>query len=421
MKKFLLAACLLLASSALAQTAVQCLVQSVWVPCSTAPQPAFAQAAISNKSTGSVASLTAVFGSNTTKGNSIIVVGGIGNGTAPTISDTGTNTFKQAVISPNSTTFETFIYYATNIVGGADTVTVTNNGATASIAVTVYEVSGLISVGAFQSLDQTAAAFSATSPTSPGIQITPIVPNEFVFVGYGLGTAAQTITLVGNYTNDSGQQNPTTPAGLFSFVSSSIYKSEAVQSQPSATATTEPWAVAAASFKTVSVPVQGSVSVIPPYYQSSYSASATQAQASAGDVFVLPGNATNTVYITRVILSCEQTTAGLVTLQILKRSTADTSGTSSNITVVPDDSKYSAGVSVPKAYSVVPTTGTLIGALDSNYLGCMATGTAASNDIYVMDRRSKPIPLHGTAEQLVVSVPAATGGTYAVKLEWYEQ
>jgi len=143
--------------------------------------------------------------------------------------------------------------------------------------------------------------------------------------------------------------------------------------------------------------------------------------ASATDIAVLPGNATNTVLVTRVIVSCTQTTAGIITIQLIKRSVADTSGTSSNMTVVPDDSGYSAGSSVPKIYTANPTTGTAVGNLDTALIGCMASGTATPNDIYIF-RPLKPIILRGTAQQLAVNLNGATvtGGSFDVTFEYEE-
>jgi len=68
------------------------------------PQPRVVQNK-SASSTGSVATLTAVFPANTSAGNSIVVVAGVGNGTAPTVTDTCGDTFKLAVQGANSTTF----------------------------------------------------------------------------------------------------------------------------------------------------------------------------------------------------------------------------------------------------------------------------------------------------------------------------
>lgn len=261
MKKLLILAFLLSASLAFGQSPTQCLVAGVWVPCSSAPQPQFAQAALSNASSGSVASLAKAYGSNLTKGNTAVVVFANGNNNNPAapITDTLSLTWFKAVQVNNSTAFETEIWYAPITTGGADTITVTPGGSNASIAMTIYEVSGLVYPAAGssptgpQALDQITSG-TVTSGTSPALTLQPVLPNEYVFVGFGLGTAAQTITVASPYNNDSGQQNPTTPAGLFSFVSASLYKSGFEPTSPSATATSEPWAVAVATFRSIANP-----------------------------------------------------------------------------------------------------------------------------------------------------------------------
>jgi hypothetical protein len=164
------------------------------------------------------------------------------------------------------------------------------------------------------------------------------------------------------------------------------------------------------------------VKAYPDTTTASYHASANVASAtSATDIAVMPGNATNTVLLTRVVVSCTQTTAGIITLQLIKRSTADTSGTSANMTAVADDSNYSAAVSVPKTYTANPTAGTAVGNLDTVLVGCMATGTTSPNDIYIF-RPQKPIILRGTAQQVCVNLngTTVTGGSFDVTFEWEE-
>lgn len=154
----------------------------------------------------------------------------------------------------------------------------------------------------------------------------------------------------------------------------------------------------------------------------SYHASANVSPASsATDIAVLPGNATNTVLLYRIQVTCTQTTAGIVTLQLIKRSAADSSGTHSNMTVVPDDANYSAGVSVPLTYTANPTTGAAVGNVDTVVFGCMATGTTSPNDIYIF-KPAKPIVLRGTAQQLAVNLNAATisGGSFDVTFDYAE-
>lgn len=162
--------------------------------------------------------------------------------------------------------------------------------------------------------------------------------------------------------------------------------------------------------------------VYPDTTTTSYHASTNVASASsATDIAVLPGNATNTVLVYRVQVTCTQTIAGIITLQLIKRSAADTSGTSSAMTVVPDDSNYASGVSAPLKYTANPTTGTAVGNLDAALFGCMATGTTSPNDIYIF-KPAKPIVLRGTAQQLAVNLNGTTvsGGSFDVTFDYAE-
>lgn len=165
------------------------------------------------------------------------------------------------------------------------------------------------------------------------------------------------------------------------------------------------------------------VAQLPAMRPASYSASTTTtAAASPTDVAGLPGNATNTVLVTKVVVSCTQTTAGVITMNLIKRSAADTSGTSSNTTVVPDDSNYSAASSTPLTYTANPTTGTAVGNVDTIQFGAMATGTASPNDIYIGNFQQKPIVLRGTAQVLYVNFggTAHAGLACSTTFRWIE-
>lgn len=162
---------------------------------------------------------------------------------------------------------------------------------------------------------------------------------------------------------------------------------------------------------------------LPAIRPASFAASATvTSAASATDIAVMPGNASNTALLTRIRVSCTQTTAGIVTLNIIKRSAADTAGTSAAMTVVQDDSNTSAGVSAPLTYTANPTTGTTVGNVDTVKVGCMATGTTSPNDIYILNRQQKPLVLRGTAQQIAVNLggTTVTGGSFAITFEWIE-
>lgn len=252
---------------------------------------------VANKSSGSVASLAKAFTNNNTAGNSIVVCCGVGNGTAPTISDTNGNTYTQIGQVPNGTAFNVAIFLGTGatlgtgIAAGANTVTVNNGGSTASIAMEIYEVFGVLAIPSAQP-DQKITN-TGTSGTASTSAIAASFPNELAFAAVGVGTAAQTITPGSGWNNDSGQQNPTTPAGLFSFVSMSQFLGSQSPVTPSATFTSEPWAIVVATFKTVVVPIAGTVETVtstsggstPFHALSAASNNATNVKPSPGQIY----------------------------------------------------------------------------------------------------------------------------------------
>lgn len=203
-------------------------------------------------STGSVASIQIAYGSNVSLGTTLLVVCGVGNGSTPTITDTQGNTWildKLQAVTGNA--FCAAIFRATSKAAGANTVTITNGGANASIAGEVYEVSGLLTLVNY-AVDQTLGATATSAAVSAGTSIAPQYTNEFLVAGIGVGTAAQTVTVTAgfpNWSNDSGQLNPVTPAGLFSFVSASAISLSQQHAAIAATLTSEPWAVAQAFYR----------------------------------------------------------------------------------------------------------------------------------------------------------------------------
>jgi hypothetical protein len=165
------------------------------------------------------------------------------------------------------------------------------------------------------------------------------------------------------------------------------------------------------------------VAALPSMRPASYVASKKFAASSTTDNAVMPGNASNTVLLTAIKVTCTQTAAGNISVEVIKRSTADTVGTSAAMTAVPDDSNYSAAVSAPLSYTGTgPTVGTPVGDIDNAQIGCMAAATATPNDIYILNRRQKPIVLRGTAQQVAVNTgnAAISGGNLTVTFEWIE-
>lgn len=145
--------------------------------------------------------------------------------------------------------------------------------------------------------------------------------------------------------------------------------------------------------------------------------------AAATDIFIIPGNATNTVYVTRVTVSGIQTTAGLVDVLLIKRSAANT-GTSAAATSVPLDASDAAAVSLPISYTANPTPGAAVGTIDRAYVnaGPLATGVVQTVKDFNFGAYGKPVVLSGVAQGLAVNLNGATvtGGIFTVVVEWLE-
>lgn len=148
----------------------------------------------------------------------------------------------------------------------------------------------------------------------------------------------------------------------------------------------------------------------------------TASAASATDIAILPGNATNTVYVTKVIISGIQTTAGSVLVQLIKRSTANSGGTSAAMTAVPHESTDTA-VSAPLTYNTTnPTTGTIVGNVRTIYLSLGSTTVASGNVVWEFADKGKHIILSGVAQGLAVNLNGVTvtGGSFSITFEWIE-
>lgn len=103
--------------------------------------------------------------------------------------------------------------------------------------------------------------------------------------------------------------------------------------------------------------------------------------ATPQDVFSITGSATKIVKITRMFLSSVQTTAGINGWQIVKRSTANTGGTSAAVTALRADANDAAQTATVLQYTANPTAGTLIGNVWSSLINSLLTAPRTSGTI----------------------------------------
>jgi hypothetical protein len=160
--------------------------------------------------------------------------------------------------------------------------------------------------------------------------------------------------------------------------------------------------------------------------KTSYSAAITGlvAASTATDIFTITGSASKIVRITRVEISGTQTTGGIVPIILIRRSTANTAGTSTAPAKVTHDTTNPTATATVLAYTANPTVGTLVGPIRS--LRAFVSGTTVANNIIVEDfgiRPSQAIVLRGTAEVLAVNLNSTTvtGSLFNISIEWTEE
>ena len=163
--------------------------------------------------------------------------------------------------------------------------------------------------------------------------------------------------------------------------------------------------------------------------KATYSASTSFTIAStATDIFTIYGSATKTVRITRIALSGIQTTASTGAFQLIKRSSANTGGTTASVTAVPFDSNSTAATATVLAYTANPTgLGTSVGTL-LWFTKEIVTSAFANSDYspFVIDYANRPsqaIVLRGTSQGLAIDASGGTfsGNTIRASFEWTEE
>lgn len=150
----------------------------------------------------------------------------------------------------------------------------------------------------------------------------------------------------------------------------------------------------------------------------------TPAATAATDIFTLTGSATKTCDVTHIQISCTATAAAASDVILLKRSTADTAGTSSPVTAVPLDANSAAGTCTALAYTANPTTGSLVGSVSIDK-AAISTATGAPQAL-IDDfgiRQTQPLILRGIAQVAAVNLNGATlaGLSCDIEVEWTEQ
>lgn len=149
--------------------------------------------------------------------------------------------------------------------------------------------------------------------------------------------------------------------------------------------------------------------------------------AAATDLFTLTGASARLVKVLRWLVTVSATAAAPFDFQLVKRSTANTGGTSTTPTIVPWDTAFPAASAVARLYSANPTVGTLVGVLAA--LRGVVTPTASGDPAIVpvrfdlVDPQHGPVVLRATTDVLALNLNGQTigGGLVTSHLVWTEE
>lgn len=140
--------------------------------------------------------------------------------------------------------------------------------------------------------------------------------------------------------------------------------------------------------------------------------------ATPTDVAIINGSASKKVRVTRIEIDalCTAATASALEVQLIKRSTANSGGTSTGSpTGIPHDSGDPAATSTVLCYTANPTPGTSVGIVrDGKIVPVLSPYTATDfpqHDRLVWDFGNGPkkgLVLNGTAEGLAINLAGAT-------------
>ena len=144
--------------------------------------------------------------------------------------------------------------------------------------------------------------------------------------------------------------------------------------------------------------------------------------ASATDIFTIVGVASKTIMITKIIFSATQTIGSTFNVSLIKRSTANTSGTATAMTAVPLDASDAAAGSTVQYYTANPTLGTTIGSVETVPIFCSTTATQPEKYEFDFGLKGKPIILNSASQALSLNFGGVTmtGGACFVTIEWTE-
>jgi hypothetical protein len=169
----------------------------------------------------------------------------------------------------------------------------------------------------------------------------------------------------------------------------------------------------------------GSVSISSPNLSTYRAATFTlNTAATPTDILTIQGSGSKTVTITRISISGTQTQAGNALLRLIKRSAADTGGTTATLTNVPLDSNNASATAVVKAYTANPSAlGTAVGDVEDVQVFVPDGTTDPAATVLNFGTSAQAVVLRGTGQFLCLNLNGVTmtGNGLNISVEWTEQ
>jgi hypothetical protein len=181
-----------------------------------------------------------------------------------------------------------------------------------------------------------------------------------------------------------------------------------------------------ATFKDFQTDFQGNVFINPFARIPTYTVAGTISPVSlATDVAGLTGSASKTVRVRRVRIGGSAATLTTVAAQLIKRTVANTGGTTATINIAKHDSNDSAATAVASVYTTNATTlGTGINVRSDNLSFTPSTQTSAAPLDWDFSSGAQPLTLRGTSESLWISLGGSSipGGPFInISIDWTEE
>lgn len=147
--------------------------------------------------------------------------------------------------------------------------------------------------------------------------------------------------------------------------------------------------------------------------------------ANATDFFQIVGSSTKVVRVLKVVVSGTASSAATVDVLLVKRTTANSGGTSTQPAIAGHDSNDPTATAVVNAYTANPSgLGTSAGNIGARKLNLGASGSAGTVEWEFTTRTDKGVVLRGTSQSLNLNwngaaVPAGTN--LAIEVQFTEE